>query len=106
MWVPRKKFLELERKAADLEHENQNQQSQKVQYHGKTMELLFPINKIPTEGYVATTHILSAHTAIQFAVPSHEWSVLEKSREWKDFQALLEKIQEEFYQKKHQAVEA
>lgn len=30
---------------------------------------------------------------IRFSVPCHEWNELAKSKEWKDFQTLLEKCQ-------------
>ena len=100
MWISRKKFQSLEKRIADLERKTQSQQSLKRQYQGKMMVLISKNNIVPTEGYAAITNVLSDHTAIQFAVPSREWNELEKSKEWTDFQVLLEKTQEAFYQQK------
>ena len=90
MWISKKKLQEMQIKIADLESKTQSQQ-----FEGKT----------PVMGYVSTTNILSDYMVIRFAVPCREWNELEKSKAWKDFQALFEKIQEEFYQQKHQAAE-
>lgn len=54
---------------------------------------------IPEEGYVVVSNILSNYVAVQFAVPDHEWSELEQSKEWRAFQALLEKAQEQYIQR-------
>lgn len=98
MWISRKKLRSLEKRIADLERRVRSQQSSERQYHGKTMVLISKNNVVPTEGYATVTNVLSNHTTIQFAVPSREWNELEKSEEWTDFQVLLEKTQEAFYQ--------
>ena len=90
MWISKKKFQEMQMKIADLESKTQSQQFER---------------KTPVMGYVSTTNILSDYTVIRFAVPSHEWSELGKSKEWKDFRVLLEKIQEAFYRQKHLVAE-
>lgn len=51
------------------------------------------IPNIPKEGYTTTKSILSDSVVIQFSVPDHEWSKLIESKEWKDFQSLLEECQ-------------
>lgn len=81
-------------KKADSEMKTQSQQE-------KCMYLRTPIKRIPIEGYVTIRNILSDHTAILFAVPSHVWNELEKSKEWTDFQNLLEKYQEPFARQLH-----
>ena len=81
-------------KKADSEMKTQSQQE-------KYMYLRTPIKRIPIEGYVTIRNVLSDHTAILFAVPSHVWNELEKSKEWTDFQNLLEKYQESFARQLH-----
>lgn len=51
------------------------------------------------EGYEEIKSILSDWVLIQFSVPDHVWNELQKSKEWKDFQALLEKHQTEHIRK-------
>ena len=47
------------------------------------------------QGYeVFTDHIFDL-SLVQFSVPYHEWRKLEESKEWKAFQALFEKAQEQ-----------
>lgn len=46
-------------------------------------------------GYGKIKSILSDWVVIQFSVPCHEWNELETSKEWKNFQDLLEKHQTE-----------
>ena len=89
--------MDFFKKNAGSKIEVRNQHSQK---HLKEMYLPDPIRRIPTEGYVTIKSVLSDHTAVLFAVPSHEWNELVESKEWRDFQALLEKTQEAFYQQK------
>lgn len=49
----------------------------------------------PVKGYeVFTDHIFDL-SLVQFSVPYHEWRKLEESKEWKAFQALFEKAQEQ-----------
>ena len=50
-------------------------------------------------GYEEFTTILSDRVVIRFSVPSHVWNELRESKEWKDFQNLLEKYQTEYIQK-------
>ena len=89
--------MDFFKKNAGSKIEVRNQHSQK---HLKEMYLPDPIRRIPTEGYVTIKSVLSDHTAVLFAVSSHEWNELVESKEWRDFQALLEKTQEAFYQQK------
>ncbi len=44
-------------------------------------------------GYEEFRSILSDQVVIRFSVPSRGWRELEESKEWKDFQTLLEKYQ-------------
>ena len=49
----------------------------------------------PVKGYeVFTDHIFDL-SLVQFSVPYHEWRKLEESKEWKAFQALFEKAQDQ-----------
>ena len=97
MWPFMKRQRKFEKKSANPECNTQNRH---IQEYPKEMNLPDPVTKIPTEGYVTINYILSDHTAVLFAVPSHEWNELVESKEWRDFQALLEKTQEAFYQQK------
>lgn len=62
------------------------------------MVLVDSVQEIPDCGYVIISNILSSHVAVLFAAPSHGWNKLEQSQEWKAFQTLLEKSQEEYSQ--------
>lgn len=53
----------------------------------------------PKLGYEELKSILSDWVVIRFSVPDHVWSELVESKEWKDFQALLEQHQTEDIQK-------
>lgn len=55
--------------------------------------------EVPMFGYVTTSSILSDLVIVQFSVPGHAWNELQESREWKDFQSLLEEVQKEHIQK-------
>ena len=55
---------------------------------------MFP-TKVPEFGYVTISSILSDQVVVEFSVPCHEWSKLEASKEWRDFQVLLERCQKE-----------
>lgn len=57
------------------------------------MQLIESICEIPECGYITVNNILSNRVAVLFSVPSHEWNKLEQSKEWKNFQALFEKLQ-------------
>lgn len=57
----------------------------------------------PVLGYGVFRHILSDSDLILFSVPGHGWNELEQSKEWKDFQILLEKFQEGYFQRQPQA---
>ena len=58
-----------------------------------------PITSV--KGYeVFTDHIFDL-SLVRFSVPYHEWRKLEESKEWKAFQALFEKAQEQWNQKTH-----
>lgn len=65
--------MDFFKKNAGSKIEVRNQHSQK---HLKEMYLPDPIRRIPTEGYVTIKSVLSDHTAVLFAVPSHEWNEL------------------------------
>lgn len=52
-------------------------------------------------GYEEFTTLLSSYTEVRFSVPRHEWTRLRESKEWTDFQDILEEIQREYIQKKH-----
>lgn len=97
MWPFVKMQRKFEKKSANPECNTQNRH---MQEYPKEMNLPSPVKRIPTEGYVTIKYILSDYTAVLFAVPSHEWNELVKSREWRDFQALLEKTQEAFGQQR------
>ena len=103
MWPFMKRQRKFEKKSANPECNTQNRH---IQEYPKEMNLPDPVTKIPTEGYVTINYILSDHTAVLFAVPSHEWNELVESKEWKDFQALLEKTQEASYQRRLPTVES
>lgn len=60
-----------------------------------------PIYPAPEVGYVSSTSILSERVLVQFSVPDHEWSELEKSKRWKDFVKCLEECQREQIRNKH-----
>lgn len=66
---------------------------------GVRVEIIEPITEVPDKGYVVISNILSSHVAVLFAAPSRGWNELEQSQEWRAFQALLEKLQEEYDQK-------
>ena len=53
----------------------------------------------PKHGFDEFKSILSDWVVIRFAVPCHAWNELAESKEWKAFQALLEKHQTEYIQK-------
>ena len=97
MWPFMKRQRKFDKKSANPECNTQNRH---IQEYPKEMNLPDPVKSIPTEGYVEIKYVLSDHTAVLFAVPSHEWNKLVESKEWKDFQVLLEKTQEAFYQRK------
>lgn len=59
---------------------------------------VFPTG-VPIFGYVSTRSILSDRVIVQFSVPDHAWNELQESREWRDFQSLLEEVQKEHIQK-------
>ena len=59
----------------------------------------------PKYGYDETKSILFGGVVIRFSVPDHVWNELRESKEWNDFQALLEKHQTEYVQKQHQVAE-
>lgn len=63
------------------------------------MLLTEPINCIPDHGYATIRNILSDRVAVLFSVTDHEWNRLVWSSEWKAFQVLLEKSQEEYTQR-------
>lgn len=69
----------------------------------KALEIQSDTHYFPTEvpkfGYVSTSSILSDRVIVQFSVPDHAWNELQESREWKDFQSLLEEVQKEHIQK-------
>lgn len=46
-------------------------------------------------GYEEFRSILSDQVVIRFSVPFRAWKELEESKEWKDFQVLLERHQTE-----------
>lgn len=52
-------------------------------------------------GYEVIRSILYEWTIIRFVVPDHAWNELQESKEWKDFEALLEKVQTEHIQNVH-----
>ncbi len=56
-------------------------------------------------GYDEIKSISSDQVVIRFSVPCHGWNELAISKEWKDFQALLEKYQIGQSQKQHLATE-
>lgn len=103
MWPFMKRQRKFEKKSANPECNTQNRH---IQEYPKEMNLPDPVTRIPTEGYVTINYILSDHMTVLFAVPSHEWNELVESKEWKDFQALLEKTQEAFYQRRLPIVES
>ena len=67
---------------------------------------LKPIVEEPAKvGYEEFKSILSYQVEIRFSVPDREWNKLRESKEWTEFQALLEKTQKEYDPKQHQAAE-
>ena len=52
-------------------------------------------------GYEEFKSILSDWMLVQFFVPCHVWSELQESKEWKEFESLLERYQKEHIQKEH-----
>ena len=56
-------------------------------------ELMDTLNYREQPDYVEIRSILSDQVEIRFSVPCHEWNELVVSKEWKAFQALLEKCQ-------------
>ena len=77
MWPFMKRQRKFEKKSANPECNTQNRH---IQEYPKEMNLPDPVTKIPTEGYVTINYILSDHTAVLFAVPSHEWNELVESK--------------------------
>ena len=55
----------------------------------------------PRQGYDESKSILSDWVTVRFSVSDHAWNELQESKEWKDFQALLEQYQEVYVQKEH-----
>lgn len=89
MWISKKKLDQLKSEAAQA----------------RTKRGRWPCDMCqptPEKGYVTYWCIVSNHVEVRFLVPNLAWSELEKSKEWKSFQDLLEKSQEEYIQKRLQ----
>lgn len=58
----------------------------------------------PTLGFEEFRTILSDWVVVRFSVPCHAWNELVESKEWRDFQNLLEKYQKEYIRTQHTVV--
>ncbi len=56
-------------------------------------------------GYVAYWNILSDYAEVRFLVPEQRWNELLESKEWKEFQTLLEACQKEYAQRLQEEAE-
>lgn len=68
------------------------------------MPLVMP-SEPPKCGYDETKSILFDGVVIRFSAPIHAWNELKESKEWGDFQTLLEKRQTEYTQKQPRVAE-
>lgn len=60
--------------------------------------------ELPTLGFEEFRTILSDWVVVRFSVPCHAWNELVESKEWRDFQDLLEKYQKEYIRTQHTVV--
>lgn len=96
---------------ADKEEDKKAEVKQKLitYFKRKGENMAKNLLEIPYEpigpGYDEIRSILSDQVVIRFSVPCHGWNELAMSKEWKDFQDLLEKYQTGQPQKQHLTAE-